>query len=692
MLHWDDVKLVGKDKTVVLSDFESGESNVAGLALSADRVKSGAAAGKWFDMASNTDIKWRDIPHDWTDFDSLEFWVYNEEPSQARILMVLDSDVPRGLAGAERALRREWSYTKGPGERGTIRFGKKIDWAANPTSGEAHTHVWNEELNRHFHFRTLARAYWDTGQDKYAKEIADQIVDWVASNPRPLLSSTNGRPNSMWQTLTTGIRLQDVWPEALYRCMGSPAFTDDVLCTILKSVHQQAEHLVRWPGSGNWLTAESLGVYTAGMLFPEFKRAKDWRATAVARMYKQLDYEVYPDGMEYELATGYNNWVVRELTHLLELADMSGRRGELPANYLSKIEKCYNYQLYACMPNGVMPGFNDFWPSSVRKSLQKGYGLFPQRQDFPYVATSGTQGKEPAHKSYAFPWCGHYVMRSGWEPNATFLMFDAGPFGSGHQHEDKLHFVLFAYGRSLILDPGNFSYDRSRWRRYVLSSAGHNTVLVDGQGQARRGLRSTYFWPRPWEGDKPKDCDAKWVSTPEYDYADGVYADGYGRGRALKVEHRRRILWVKPSYFLIVDTLTPNDDAEHTYEALFHLDAKDATVDGLKVESKNDGQANVAVIAAADAGTSLSVVKGKKEEPVQGWANHPWREIPCAIYKKSGKGVVTLAFVVTPWPTGQECPVVALDSLKPQRSGFVAVVRSRDSSQAICWPWRRPGE
>ena len=664
VLHFDDVKLVGKGKSVCLSDFDAGESSAAGLAVSTAQAHSGSASGRWECLDTTAKVQWSDIPHDWTEFDTLEMWIHLNRPSKSRVVVVLDSDVPRAVSGAQRAMDREWSYTQGPGKRGTLRFGSTIDWAANPTEGEARTHLWNESLNRHFHFRSLARAYWGTGQDRYAKEIADQLTDWVESNPPPLLSSGNRAPRGCyaWQTLTTGIRLADTWPEALYRCGGSPAFTDEVLCTMLKSIRQQANHLVRWPSRGNWLTAESNGLYTAGMLFPEFKEAKQWRATAIERIYRQFDDEVYPDGMEYELAAGYNNWVVREFAHIFEIATLNGLAHELPDDYTAKIEKCYNYQLYACMPNGCIPGLNDSGNSAVRGSLASAHELFPHRADFLYVGTNGVQGRKPEHTSHAFPWTGHYVMRSGWDSDATFLLLDAGPFGSGHQHEDKLHFVLYSHGRQLVLDPGNFSYDRSRWRRYVLSTSGHNTVMVDGQNQARRSKRDTYYWPRPWTGPAPETLDAAWASTPEYDFAAGVYRDGYGPGRKLNVEHRRCVLWVKPTYFLIVDVLAPRDNEEHTYDVLFHLDTADAAVEGLAARSLNEGQANVEIAAVPDTALSLRTVKGKTDEPVQGWANGPWRAIPTAIYTKKAKGLARMAFVVTPWASEAKCPVVRVQA------------------------------
>ena len=575
---------------------------------------------------------------------------------------------PKDDPRAEKVLQHKFDYTQGPGQHGTLDFGKKIDWTANPTEGEARTHLWNECLNRHFHFRTLADAYWRTGLEKYAQEIADEIMDWTAANPAVLLSNGNGLKNGCeaWQTLTTSIRLSDVWPNAIYRCLGSPAFTDEVLCTIYKSVCEQARHLMRWPSGGNWLTSESNGLFTGGVLFPEFKEAAGWRRTGIARLYQQLDDEVYPDGMEYELAGGYNNWVVAEFAGIIEQADRNGLRAELPADFLAKMEKMFSYLTLASLPNGAIPGLNDSGNSDVRQLLATGFQLFPKRTDFEYIATDRRAGQPPAETSHAFPYCGHYVMRSSWAQDATCLLFDAGPYGYGHQHEDKLHFVLWSHGRQLVLDPGNFSYDHSRWRRYVLSSAGHNTVLVDGEGQHRNGQRETYFWPRPWTTPAPPQNDARWTSTPEFDWASGAYTNGYGAHHEIAVTHQRQILFLKPErLFVIFDTLTPQDAREHKFEALFHLDAIAAAVDPATkaVLSQNSGTANVAIRPADRHGLDVSIVQGKTDEPVQGWSNSPWRAIPTAIFRQSGTGVVHFAFVIEPLGAGAQPRVARVEPL-----------------------------
>jgi hypothetical protein len=567
----------------------------------------------------------------------------------------------------------------------TSQFGESIDWGANPTTGESKTHLWNESLNRHFHFNALSEAYWQTGDERFVEAIARDWVDWVASNPRP-----NDSGNKVewpygcyaWQTLTTAIRLEASWPNTLYRCMDSDALTDEVIVAMMGSTHEQAQHLIAWPTAHNWLTEECMGAYTAGMLFPEFKAAAEWRRIAIERLYGQLTNEVYPDGAEYELAGGYGFWVVRNFVNLLERARLNGFESELPDDLVQRMEKMFDYALNVAMPDGHAPGLNDSGNVDVTGLLTMGFELFPGRTDFQYVATRRAAGTVPEKISIGQPWSGHYVMRSGWEEDALFMLVDSGPYGSAHQHEDKLHFVLYAYGRQLILDPGNFSYDASRQRHYVLTTPGHNTVMVDGMGQRRRGNQATYFWERPWEGDEPSENDTLWLSDDRFDILRGTYRDGYGHrndDRSARVvgrlemddyeihdavTHTRHVFYLKPDYWVITDTMVASDDGEHTYEALFHLDAEEAQIDETlkSVTSQNSDEPNVRILPMADDELEVKIVKGQ-DEPFQGWGNDPWRPVPTAIYSYSGKKIAWTAYAVCPTPAGETAVVTSVDRI-----------------------------
>ncbi len=685
VLHFDDIRLVGPERTVVLDDFEGATPAFAGLERSNEQARTGMASGRWANLPANTRLSNWDIPHDWTEFEQIEFWLHAEEATGARFVMILDSDAPRGHAKAEKLLNKEFNFPFSNRDW-AITFDGPIDWHANPTEGVNRTHLWNESLNRHFHFRDLSTAYWESGDDRYAQGIADHVMDWIRRNPPPLLSSGNGSAmtNCTWQTLTTGIRMEGIWPDALYRCLGSPAFTDDVVVAMVKSSADQANHLVKNPTGGNWLTEESMGVYTVGTLFPEYRQAKEWRRVAIERLNRQLDEDVYPDGMQIELAAGYGNWVISNFANLLDRAGAVGLRDEIPADFLARLERAYNYHLYAMMPNGAIPGLNDSGPANVRGHLEKAYGFFPRRADFLFGATLGAQGAEPAQTSYAFPYTGHFVMRSGWDANAVYALLDSGPFGYGHQHEDKLHFLLYAHGRQLLLDPGNYSYDRSPARHYVLGTHGHNTIMVDGEGQARRGNRDTYVWPKPWDTPTPRGDDTLWLSTPEADFVRGSYTDGYGPKAAIKVTHTRRLVFAKPDYFILLDTLEPEGDQEHTYTSLFHIDDTEAGLDEttLAVRTATPDKANLALVPARRDGLSARVVKGQ-EEPFQGWSSHPWRAIPTAVYTWQAKGPSHQAMIAYPLRPGQECPVRDV-SLAVETGRAVVTVQWADGAADRC--------
>ncbi len=690
-LHLDDVALAGPTGERGLGDFESPATGWEGLYRTETLAHGGAASGRWWFPELFPSVTCQLFPADWTRFERLEFWVHATHPAD-RLEVAVTSTYP-DTRRADEILTH--TFTIGGFKKNPYAFGDRFDWSANAMKeGESSTIEWNAQLNRHFHFADLYQAYWATGDDKYAQELAWEMNTWIEDCPVLLTASGNGPYHHAWETLNTGIRLQNTWPETLARCIQSPAFTDDILVNVVKSVAEQVRHLLRHPSKGNWLTAESLGVYTIGVLFPEFREAAAWRREALRRLYVQLDDEVYPDGMEYEVALGYNNWVLAEYVAVLRLARLNGLLAEVPADYSGRIEKMFEYLMKDCRPDGVAFGLNDASDASVKRLLADGYDLFPARADFLYPLTQGRAGRPPVADSVALPYTGHYIMRSGWDRDARLLHLDAGLFGAGHQHEDKLSVLAYAFGKPLLVEGGVVMYDRSRWRAYVLLSRSHNTVLIDGMDQFIQNSREHYVWPKPWDTPVPKDCDTRWFSAAGTDWGEGWFRGAYREYRdftAVKtppktlagVQHRRGVLFVKPDYWVMHDSFLAADTSEHTAEALFHLNAESAETTPTGTVTALAGKGPGLILQTLGSAVALRLVEGEREPPVQGWSAQygkavpevPMKAVPTAIYALTWRERGELITLALPYAAGQRPDVATVPVIVTAGKGVAAGFR-----------------
>jgi hypothetical protein len=559
-----------------------------------------------------------------------------------------------GRAEADKALRHRFNNLEIEWQ-----FGREIDWKFNPTtqpdSKWPRNNEWTWSFNRHEAWVALAQAFQETGDEKYAREFVAELGSWVHDCPVPLERMSN-EPFSRWRTIEAGIRAGTTWPEIFPRMLAAKSFDDAALVLMLKSFEDHAEYLMRHHMQGNWLTMEANGLYHVGALFPEFKDAKLWRDTALARLDHELDAQVYPDGAQFELAPGYHGVTIRNFAGPLQLREETGF--EPPADYLPKMEKMFDYFLYSMQPDERTVPLNDSGASSVVKCMEEGARYFPKRADFRWAASRGREGRAPAETSHAFPYAGQFIMRSGWDANARWLCMDGGPFGAGHQHEDKLSVIITAYGQPLLVEGGVYTYDASEWRKYVLSSRAHNLVMVDGLEQdRRREPKETYVVKQP--------LPHVWESNEIFDHAASRYDEGWGPESLHPLRQTRHVFFLKPDVFIIADELESLDGKAHYCEALFHLNAKDAAVEGLRVATRNAGP-NLSITAYGADG--VKIIKGQKE-PVQGWLPDASlgyggiRPIPTAVYGKEVRGKATVLYVLYPSPKRAVSPVkgVALD-------------------------------
>ena len=540
----------------------------------------------------------------------------------------------------------------------------KVDWLFNATTnvpGVAFNHEWQWQLNRMMFWSDLGKAYLATGDEKYARAFASQMRGWVADCPTP--ARIQNVEQSTWRTIEAGIRMGGAWPDAFHAFLRSPSFTDADIVTMLGSFVDHARYLRKFPTVGNFLTMEMSGLYTVGALFPEFREASDWRAFASATLAADVARQFLPDGGQVELTPGYHNVALDNMLAIVEAARITGCESELDPSFVPSLERAYEYNLALLTPEQNLPKCNDSWSPTAKYLFAKGVTFFPARQDFRWALTAGKEGVPPAYTSRFLDWSGYAVMRSGWGAHDNFLVFDVGPTGLAHIHQDKLNLVLWAWGREILFDGGGASYERSKWRDYSITTASHNCVMVDGLNQnvPEGDWASTARYKNP-ACVSQAPIDAGWISSAAFDYAKAAFDNGFGPRRTKIASHERQVLFLKPDVFIVADKLSPGDELEHTYQARWHLLTTKTEQMGANVTTSDPSLANLAIIPLVSQRLAVRTASAEETPEILGWnirkdTNPPLVPATTVLHTRQGTGPQHFLTLLLPLKPGQASPV-----------------------------------
>lgn len=520
-------------------------------------------------------------------------------------------------------------------------FGEPIDWHLEPVSNKRapllHWHrideldasmsgdkriVW--ELNRHQYFVTLGRAYWLTGDERYAETFAAHLAHWMDENPPKLGLNWISSLEIAYRAIS--------WLWALHFFKDSQHLTPALLLRALKYLYLHARHLETflstYSSPNTHLTGEALGLFYLGTLLPEFERAASWREKGRSILLDELDRHVLSDGVYFERASYYHRYTTDFYAHLLILSERNGQ--EIPAKLVAKLQSLLDHLMHITRPDGTTPYISDDdggrlmmlderEAKDFRATLSTGAALF-NRADYKYVAGEaaeetcwllGSRGLRtfeqlashpPAQLSQAFPEGGYYVMRDGWTREANYLLLDCGPHGTlncGHAHADALSFDMAARGRTLLVDPGTFTYTGSQeMRDYFRSSAAHNTLVIDGESSSVPA--GAFSWKQSADASV-----IEWKSDARFDYFAGAH-DGYMRLQEKPAMHTRRVLFLKNDYWVMRDSVETS--GAHRYDLHFHFtpDAHPAIEETaetvLSVNERASGEAGLQIFSFAEGG------------------------------------------------------------------------------------------
>ncbi|MEZ5040165.1 MAG: alginate lyase family protein [Saprospiraceae bacterium] len=484
--------------------------------------------------------------------------------------------------------------------RGQVPYGEDghRDWYYK---GPNEDREWAWLSNRHSQLQSLLTTYFETGNPKYATYIDLFLRDFIIkSMPYPAVKSST----SVWRGLEVAARAK-VWSRIFYSLLDSEYVSPATQLLMLSSLPDHAHYNRNFHSGNNWLTMEISALATIATNFPEYKASKEWLAYAIEAMIESMKDQVYPDGVQTELTSHYHNVSLANFELFKNICDQANQ--SLPDFFGQTIENMYRYIAHAMRPDGFRILNNDGDRGSDREMILRGAKQFGH-PDWEYIATNGQSGTKPSDgPSYFYPWAGQLISRSGFDTNAHWSFFDIGPWGSGHQHNDKLHISVSAYGRDLLVDAGRFAYTgevAQKFRSYARGSEGHNVLLIDGKGQNAG----------PTHAKAPIDDNHVRI-TADFDYAAHSFDDFKEIAGAVK--HNRSMVYVRGAFWVVVDRIST--DRPRKIEALWHwhpdcVVEKDHSI----VKTKNK-RGNLAVIPVSKQAFDISFIKGREEPSLQGW-------------------------------------------------------------------------
>ena len=505
-----------------------------------------------------------------------------------------------------------------------------IDWSYQETRD------WYEYKNFLNRGRMLAyplMAYYNTGQPRWRDHFRAVFYDWLSANPCPPETIYADAPT--WRTLDSAMRLG--WlREGFPLITAAAGLEDEVWANYLYSLWEHGNYLSHDTISGgNWLSTITSHVMKLALDFPEFKDQRQWLQFGRDGFQKNVLRDIHPDGKEMEDAPGYICMAYAGMLSTLKALEAAGLT--VDPEVLRRMDRVQDFLGAITQPNGIMPAIGDCrgtHPYILPESME-----YFRREDIRYILSRGKEGVPPERASALFPDGAWAVMRSPYAvpgeayEDARHLVFKASH--ASHGHRDYLSFTLYAYGRPLLIDPGIKSYEREEGARYV-QTAYHNTVCVDGQNQPPRG-----------------GSIDRWASNGGMDFLMASYRGYEG------VEHRRSIVFVKPDYWVVNDTLTGSGSRTCDQNWNFNEDAGLLEDPATKsVRTSYAGGGNLLMVPASPAGLVSqprkffiargggAVAAGTQEVESTGWR-----------YSRSGNLPAVFDLVLYPF-RGADAPAV----------------------------------
>ena len=393
-------------------------------------------------------------------------------------------------------------------------LGRPIPWnSADPPL------LWRYNLH---YFDYLWSLEFDAG-----RKIAE---DWI--NRHPI-----GRGQVGWSPYPTSLRLMN-WCGYFFAKHADGTLADpDFADALARSIDLQAAWLSRrleYHLLGNHLLENAAALVFVGSCFDD-PGARRWRNTGLRLLRRELQEQILPDGMHFELSPMYHSRVLYLLLSLMNILPDEER--DWLSGYAARMLEAIALTSH---PDGEIALLND--------SALGVYNSPAELADF--ARRLGVPPKPnmiQANTTFALNKAGYFGATT---EQRHHVVCDAGKVGPdyipGHAHGDIFSFELSLFGDRVVVDSGVYDYVDGEMRGYCRSTAAHNTVEIGGQDQCE-------FWDAFKVARRGRPHDVRFQEEEGGFELSGGH-DGYRR-LVGKPVHRREFLWLHEGILAVWDTV-----------------------------------------------------------------------------------------------------------------------------------------
>jgi hypothetical protein len=424
--------------------------------------------------------------------------------------------------------------------------------------------------------------------------------------------------------LDTAWRLKNA--PAMLLALESDFMTPDTAISMLKAFYEHGRRCSIEPGApGNHARTIHCAWTEFNTYLPEIS-LPGWFDASTSRMADNLGHSMFSDGSYKDASVGYMMGTLRYMDSVIEMV-REVRGEDVHSRLKENLRRFSTYYMSMTTPSGHLYHWGDGGRGHIRDIIL----TVGRKFNDPYLIYFGSKGKEGEPIPYLstfYPVGKTFAMRTSWVDGNGLGAFINARVGGGHSHPDALGLDMYAYGRYLLVDPGTGSYNANDPAAAWMCgrTIAHNTIEINGQAQARVGA-----------------SDMQVMSNPIFDYV-SAWHGGYAGFR-----HERRVLFVRPSYWIVSD-LVKAPEGLHSYRQAWHPEMgnnvfiEDKTK---RVQTRFTNGANLQIVPADPDAVTAGVHSGYVEA-------HPEKFIS---FDQNASGDVTFDTILYPTREGDSTTV-----------------------------------